>query len=352
MTVRSWLAALVAFVLGWGAASACAPAPPPGVPAVNADQTVLILWDPATKTEHFIRQASFKTAGDDLGFLVPTPTQPDLQEVGDGAFPLLGTLTAPEVRREWHLPCPFACGTCEAPYGLAAGSASFVHVLEEKRVAGFNAVVLESNSSTALVGWLEGHGYAYSPELAAWARPYLEAGWKITALKVAKAAADKDRPGVAASALRLSFRTDRPLFPYREPDPSGPAGALGVKDRLLRIYFIAEARYEGGLTRETPWTGKAVWAGKVPTRDCRQLLDVLRLPAATGPKEWYLTEFEDHWPYRAAPADLYFHRSADQGPLRRPPVVAHVAPPFPGDVTLWALAAMLAAPVVLRRWKR
>src|SRR4051794_11845205 len=39
---------------------ACCPAPPSGRPVVNADQTVVIVWDAATKTEHFIRRASFK----------------------------------------------------------------------------------------------------------------------------------------------------------------------------------------------------------------------------------------------------------------------------------------------------
>jgi Uncharacterized protein conserved in bacteria (DUF2330) len=358
MTARSWLAlppaTLAAFLLYFGAAHACAPAPLRGVPAVNADQTVIMIWDAATRTQHFIRQASFKTEGDDLGFLVPTPTQPDVLEAGDGAFQVLGTLTAPEVHRVWQPHNPFGCATLSsgAPAGLAAGSLPLVHVLEEKLVAGFNAVVLESNSSTALVGWLEEHGYAYSPDLAVWARPYIEAGWKITALKVAKGPGDKDEETVAASALRLSFKTDRPLFPYREPDPSGPARALGARDRLLRIYFIAEARYEGELTREVAWSGKTAWAGKVRAQDRRELLEALHLPPTTGPEEWYLTEFEDHWPYRAAPADLYFHRSADQHQIRRPPVMQYVSTSLPADATLWALATMMAAPVVLRRRKR
>ena len=55
---------------------------------------------------------------------------------------------------------------------------------------------------------------------------------------------------VAASALRLSFKTDRPLFPYREPDPKDFAQNLEAKRRLLRIYFVAEARYQGELTEE------------------------------------------------------------------------------------------------------
>jgi hypothetical protein len=358
MTVRRWLAvspvALAAFILCPGAASACAPAPPRGVPAVNADQTVILIWDAATQTEHFIRQASFKTEGGDLGFLVPSPTQPDLQEAGDGAFQSLRTFTAPEVHTVWQPRNPFGCGmVCShGPDGLAAGSVPVVRVLEEKRVAGFNAVVLESNSPTALVSWLEEHGYAYSPELAAWAKPYIEAGWKITALKVAKDTADRDRQTVSASALRLSFKTDRPIFPYREPDPDDSAKALGAHDRLLRIYFIAEARYEGELTRETPWTGKTVWAGKVPEGDRRLLLEALRLPPATGPASWYLTEFEDHWPYRAAPSDLYFHRSADQGQVRRPPITQYVSTSLPAEVTPWAIAAVLASPLVLRRRRR
>jgi hypothetical protein len=347
-------ATLAAFLLCSLTASACAPAPPRGVPAVNADQTVILIWDPVTQTEHFIRQASFKTDGNDLGFLVPSPTQPDLQEAGDGAFQSLEKLTAPEVHKVWQPRNPFGCGlVCSPPPdGLAAGSAHVVRVLEEKRVAGFNAVVLESDSSTALVHWLEEHGYAYSPELAAWAEPYIKAGWKITALKVAKDATEKDKQSVSASALRLSFKTDRPLFPYREPDPGSAAKPLGAHDRLLRIYFLAESRYEGELTRETPWTGKAVWAGKVGDSDHRQLLEALRLPSTTGPKAWYLTEFEDHWPYRAAPADLYFHPSADQGDIRRPAVTQYVSTSSPADVTLWAVAAVVVAPLVLRRRKQ
>jgi hypothetical protein len=56
MTLRSWLSALpaslAAFFLCSGTASACAVAPPRGVPAVNADQTVIVIWDAATRTEH------------------------------------------------------------------------------------------------------------------------------------------------------------------------------------------------------------------------------------------------------------------------------------------------------------
>ncbi len=107
-----------------------------------------------------------------------------------------------------------------------------------------------------------GEDFAFSPEVEAWVRPYVEQGWKITALKVAKDKSEQESPQVTASALRISFQTDRPLFPYREPDSKKSAETLGARERLLRVYFLGDARYEGVLTEEQPWTGNVAWAGQ------------------------------------------------------------------------------------------
>jgi hypothetical protein len=319
---------------------------------VNADQTVVILWDAATKTQHFIRKASFQSQADDFGFLVPTPAQPELSESGNDAFPYLQKLTEPEKKKVPRPSIGVGCGCsgAKAPAGLA--NQETVRVLDEKLVAGFKAVVLEASSAKALVRWLGDNGYAFSPEVEAWAKPYVEAGWKITALKVAKPEDGKTDKSVSASALRLSFKTDRPLFPYREPDPAGPAKTLGAKHRLLRIYFLAEARYQGEMTKEVPWTGKVAWANKLSAEDRRQVLDLLKLPLTAGPAEWWLTEFEDDWPYRAAPADVYFRRAADQSTVKRPPIVEYTSSAWPADVMACALAVAVVAPPLLRRARR
>ncbi len=79
-------------------AQACCPAPPHGKPVDNADQTVVILWDAANKMQHFIRKASFRSDADDFGFIVPSPSQPELEESSNEAFPNLQRLTEPEIR--------------------------------------------------------------------------------------------------------------------------------------------------------------------------------------------------------------------------------------------------------------
>ena len=99
---------------------------------------------------------------------------------------------------------------------------------------------------------------------------------------MAKQPDEKAGKRVAASALRISFATDRPLFPYREPDSKSMAEVLNAPARLLRIYFIAEARYKGELTKETPWTGKVVWSNKLKDEDRKKTLEQLKLPATTG----------------------------------------------------------------------
>jgi hypothetical protein len=342
--------AAVLLVASSDPARSCCPAPPSGKPVVNADQTVILLWDPATKTQHFIRKASFKSDADDFGFLVPSPSKPELAESGNEAFPILQKLTEPEVVTQKRPAGGVGCGCAAQRMAPMAAAPDMVQVLDRKLVAGFDAAVLEATSAKALTDWLKEHGYAYSPEIAAWAEPYIKDRWKITALKVARGT-DKDKT-VAASALRMSFQTDRPLFPYREPDPTGPAKSLGASRRLLRIYFVADARYQGELTKETPWTGKVAWAGKVSPEHRTQLLEQLRLPAATGPADWYLTEFEDPWPYRAAPADVYFSRDPSQADVRRDPIVQYVAVPGRPDGSVYLLAVAVAISPFLARIRR
>jgi len=356
MIPRCWSIPLVAAVaLGFlslvSRMPACAPAWPSGKPVVNADQTVILIWDQDTKTQHFIRKASFKSDADDFGFLVPTPTQPELSESGNQAFPFLQKITEPEVRQAPRSSGMSCIGCGDKSTGTRGAAGSTVRVLEEKLVAGFHAAVLEADSADALVKWLASNAYMFSPELKAWAKPYVESGWKITALKVAKPADAKEKKSVTASSLRITFKTDRPVFPYREPNPEKAATDLGAHDRLLRIYFLADARYAGSLDGR-PWTGKVAWAGPIKDEDRAKTLEHLNLPSTTGPAKWWLTEFEEHWPYQSAPADVYFSRSGDQSTVVRPPIIQYIWSPWTADGMIYALAAVVVGPPLLRRLRR
>lgn len=325
---------------------ACCPAPRSGQPVVNADQSIVIIWDAANQMQHFIRRASFKSEAEDFGFLVPSPSKPELAESGNEAFPYLQKITEPEVITQKRPSSGVGCGCglkSNAPVATVRADIAEVRVLEEKMVAGFHAKVLEADTIDVLVTWLKENGYVYSPEVAAWAKPYVDGKWKITALKVAKKKDDDKTKDVTASALRMSFKTDRPLFPYREPDSTKSAASLGANDRLLRVYFLADARFQGDLTKEQPWTGKVAWAGQLNPDQRTKVLELLKLPESTGPASFHLTEFEDHWPYKIAPADLYFARSELQSDVRREPIINYVAMKQTPDVMPIAFVVVLTS---------
>jgi hypothetical protein len=357
MSARIAIAALVAGLLlvssvGAPPAPACAPAPPQGKPVVNADQTVILIWDAATETEYFIRKASFKSEAEDFGFIVPTPAEPKLEESGDAAFPYLADQTKPEIKQVPG-PSSMACSCGGGPAGKNEGTKTGVKVLAEKEVAGFKASVLEADSANALVKWLESNQFAYSPAIEAWAQPYIEKKWKFTALKVAKSKNDRKEQYVAAKALRMSFNTKVPLFPYQEPNPEHAAKELGAKNRLLRIYFVGEARYRGELTEEIPWDGKVAWSNKLSADVRQKALELLDLATENpGPQEWWLTEFEDEWQYRAAANDVQFFRDPNQDTVKREPMEVWVRTLWPTDVTVYAIAAILVFPPFFRRVRR
>lgn len=309
-----------------------------GQPTVNADQTVILLWDRERQTEHFIRKASFRGQGDSVGFLVPSPSRPQLEESGNQAFPYLAGITAPPRSSDPSI----SIGCAVAPSALPRNER--VRVIEEKTVAGYDTVVLAADSGKALMKWLKENQYAYTPEVADWAQPYLDQKWYMVAMKIAKPSAGKLDPALSASALRISFKTDRPLFPYREPDSRRDASTLGTKDRLLRIYFIAEARYEGRFPSGQAWSGDLKWSQPLSDHQRRQVLTDLNLPPTTGPARFWLSEFVDHWPYGVAPGDVYFSLSSDQSKVARNDAPRAVDPTFPGMI-----AASLLWPWVGRR---
>src|SRR5258708_354313 len=93
---RAWVVALGAIVTT-SAVWACSGVGPPGKPVVFGDQTNIVIWDEAHHTEHFIRNANFKSGADNFGFIAPTPGKPHLNEASNQAFYTLANLAPVQV---------------------------------------------------------------------------------------------------------------------------------------------------------------------------------------------------------------------------------------------------------------
>ena len=306
----------------------CAPVPHPGQWVDIRDETALIVWDSSNKTEHFVRRALFETQADDFGFMVPTPTRPDLGEVDDRIFESAGMITAPRHVYVTEYRTQFGFGDLS---GLKSGamttnsaapnSMPTVEVLEQKKVAGFDATVLRADDTDALVSWLNDHGYESRPALKEWLKWYVDHQWVITAFKLSRDDQSQQNQ-MAGKGLRMSFQTDKPFYPYREPEDMRQPSGRG--SRTLRVFLLADQKYGGTLGEETPWHAKVVWANSISgwVANLSRKLN-LSDPQAVASLEnaQYLTEFEDTAFPRPGTEEVYFQPASDQTSLERSPIV-------------------------------
>lgn len=340
-------------------ASGCAVALPRGGGVTVSGESALIVYDAASKTEHFIRTADFQSTSAEFGFLVPTPTKPELAEASADVFATLADITERRtVVRKRAKALNFECGLLpEAAIlttvvGLAEGrQADAVRVVEQKRVGDFDAVVLQASDPVRLREWLSARGYDARPALEQWFEAYTKGGWYLTAFKIAfdSPAAGGASRALISSAVRISFTTDQPIYPYREPaDMRGVWGS-----RSLRLFVLSDERVSGTIGKgdgAKAWPGKTEWSNAVPAERMAAVAVRGKLPEAVGRRAWHLTEFLDRSSPRPGTDELYLSKSADQSSVERPPnVVWEEYDPWPW--LFGSAAALLALDWVRRAMK-
>jgi hypothetical protein len=349
------LAAGIALVATPTDSSGCAAVPPLDQRVSVSDESALVVWDEGTKTEHFIRRARFEGTAYDFGFLVPTPSRPQIDEADDSLFADLAALTVPktvyetrEIERELNFGCGADMRGGAAPGNamMAAGKANApggFDVLEQKRVGDLDYAILavraggDAEASAAdVLKWLKDHGYAVRPDLVEWIAIYARDKWVLTAFKIAgvppavrerepvppkNGAKDGRSVTLNSTAVRMSFKTERPFFPYREPAGQRVDQTPGAH-RLLRVFVAAKQRVAGKLgDGSVVWPGKTVWANSITEQPLTSLHAKGKLPAATEPAAWRVTEFEDYSSPRPGTDEVYFEPAADQSVVERPPHV-------------------------------
>ncbi len=302
-------------------ARACCPAWRPGQPVRIANQQILVVWDPATRIEHFIREAKFAAGArqDGFGFLVPSPTVPEIAAADGAVFEQLNDRIKPRVvevtRWKNHYSLLGSLFTLEskAPASRAFDDApppmAAVEVMKTARVGSYDVAVLKAADPAALTEWLSDNGYDSRPEMTDWSRPYVEKGWMITAFKYAT-----DATNIDVSAVRLTFETDVPLFPYRVPtdqiDPDSP------RRNVLRAFVVGPGRAQGTLgegAEARPWeTGRFVYSHPLEV-NASFLGGVLPEGTAGGATNAWLTAFEDStWPSGTDDLTFTFDPAGDQ----------------------------------------
>jgi len=189
-----------------------------------AVEEVLIVYDPASKTEHFVRQAVFRGDETPFGFIVPTPTRATVEPAPHVRFEVLERLFPFD--RETSAPEQSADGRLGGPGGVS--------VLEKKRVGSFTAFVLAATDHDALSKWVKDNGLASDADTDAWLAHYVRAGFHFVALRYEPPKKKSEQSSVLrAETIRISFQTPAPYYPYLEPAREADG------DRVLALWLVS-----------------------------------------------------------------------------------------------------------------
>jgi hypothetical protein len=311
-------------------------------------EKAVIIWDAEHKVEHFIRQADILTSDTNIGFLVPTPNPPELVEADTKIFDLADYVARPEKVPyvDAHSPLSTIAPILEGPMifmalgGQVKGVYSTINTqladvsnLGEQDIAGYHAVILRADDPKALEQWLKENGYSWPAGGEEWLKPYIAAKWTIAAFKLIKPVPKTPQPDdqnllaqklpIVTHAIRMSFSTEKPFFPYSEPGDRQNATNASSYGRTLRVSILSNEKMSGTLGDKASWPGQLQYAGSSaaegdPQWNSGQWLSFAKLD---GPKyqltlPTHLTSFRDDSNPRPGTADLYFSAAADQSPFR------------------------------------
>ncbi len=280
---KSFLATAV--LLTASSLDACECLTPRGGHATFTHQVNLIVWNPETKTEHFVRNASFATDVKDMAFIAPTPTPPEIKKADPLIFDSLEA----------------AMHEAKAFDSKSAGSTkaddSGVDVIQEVDVAGYHAVTLKASETGPLVSWLKKHGYEMTKSASDWSQVYNDKGWYLTAFRVLA-----NHSAAETGAIRLSFKTDEPFNPYFVPKNNQPA----KYDRQgLDLYFASTADFEGRIGGKQHWIDPEI-SFPVDKELRGHLVADLNLPPTALPANLILAYYHDQTFPRVDTEDIFF----------------------------------------------
>jgi hypothetical protein len=294
-------------------------------------ELAVIIHDSATKTEHFIRSADFRSTSNNFGFLVPTPTKPELAEASAELFSALIDITKRRTIVEYRAKeLKFGCaGSSALPSdvrppvkvaGKDSDSVRTVQVVEQKRVGDYDAVVLRATDPLKLRVWLTTNGYDTRPELDEWFAEYTKNDWYLTAFKISSDRLTNagNKLAVSSPTVRISFQTDRPFYPYREPADM----RTNRSSRKLQLFVLSDSRVSGTVG-DKPWDADTEWSNKINAEQVAKVVNSGQLPESVGNRAWHLTELLDFSSPRQGTAELYFGTAADQSNVERTPLVIH-----------------------------
>jgi hypothetical protein len=286
-----------------------------------AYEQVLLIHDAVAEKEHLIREVAFRGGAQPFGFVVPTPTRPEVAKVEKSPFASLRTSFPFRLEASEGVGRGFGNG-----HGRLGGG---VTVLDVSKVGSFTAFVLAADDEKGLARWLADNGLASTPEADEWLAHYVRMKFYFVAMRydppaTARASDASVAPPapLQAETIWISFATPIPYYPYFEPRPAHLAPGDAAPARLLEMWTVTPARVTPIALRTAG--SESVWVrplqdgppAVVPGSVTHEVLDSVlaqELRALLPPGPLVVQTFQDQKDSREGYGDILFASATSGG---------------------------------------
>ena len=183
--------------------------PPPDYYMYETDQRAMIFYE--NKTETLVLSATFRGDAKDFGWIIPTPSRPDVSKSSDELFISLDELT----RTQQTYPMPL---DIDDAYRTGQNTED-VYIVETKKVEYYDIAVLTAGDSKALADWLSKNNYQFPTTSSYVLDSYIDNDWYFTAVKIntelINQSVGRQLREVHMIPLELKFSSDKIVYPLK-----------------------------------------------------------------------------------------------------------------------------------------
>ncbi|MBS1719497.1 MAG: DUF2330 domain-containing protein [Armatimonadetes bacterium] len=314
--------------------------------SITSEGTVIV-YDPNTKTESFIRQIEFAGPAQSFGFLVPTPSLPTFRSLSADLIEKFKFAMEPpvvqEIRVQWVFSFGFWVTDAKSPGPQDAGVTAYpaadrarYEEFGRTKVGPYEVAVVKAKDPVALGEWAKKNGFNVPSNVSYWLGPYIEKGYYLSCFRFSSAESN-----YRSTTVEIKFETDKPFYPYREPKVL--AGGRRAFERDLKVYFVAPQPVRA-LQGNTRWAAKSTQVESLR----HDAISTLTSEGVNVDGKWFLTAFEDKTAVRPD-VDLTFELDPGISPLYKKPYheLKYKWKAFPGGWLLVAGGGIIAAALMV-----
>lgn len=195
-------------------------------------QKAFLNWEPDKQRESFTVQPKFEGDAADFGMVIPTPTQPKLDEMPRDFFQELAVFSILE-----PMPLDKYKKFPQASRALADGAyfakGKSVVILEEGVVGSLDYKIIKAGNAKDLYTWLDEHQYSYAGDETA-LDFYIRKDWFFTVMKIDPKQMKRRPDGTYegnVTPTRFTFTSGRLVYPLRITQ-------ISVKDFTEALFYV------------------------------------------------------------------------------------------------------------------